>query len=55
MKLGILDAVPREYWSTDEGITDSEKFVAMLKPVMDGATLDKFFVVEGEWPRQLKS
>ena len=50
MKLGILDTVPRDYWSTDLGITESEKFINFLQPVMTDATLDQFFVAEGEWP-----
>ena len=50
MKLGILDTVPHDYWSTDLGITESEKFINFLQPVMTDATLDQFFVAEGEWP-----
>ncbi|MBC8257712.1 MAG: type 1 glutamine amidotransferase [SAR324 cluster bacterium] len=53
MKLGILDTVPRNYWSTDLGITESEKFVDFLQPVMADTTLDQLFVAEGEWPAQL--
>ncbi|GIT63086.1 MAG: hypothetical protein Ct9H300mP21_06320 [Pseudomonadota bacterium] len=44
MKLGILDTVPRSYWSTDLGITESEKFINFLTPVMPDATLDQLFV-----------
>jgi len=32
IKIAILDAVPRVYWSDDEGITDAEKFVDLLAP-----------------------
>jgi|LULX01.1.fsa_nt_gb GMP synthase-like glutamine amidotransferase len=53
MKLGILDAVPRKYWATDQGITDSEKFIAMLEHVMENTVFSKFFVAEGEWPADL--
>ena len=48
MKLGILDTVPRNYWSTDLGITDSEKFIDLLTPVMPDATLDQLFVAEND-------
>ena len=52
MKLGILDAVPLNYWSTDLGITESEKFIDFLEPVMTDTTFDQLFVAEGEWPEQ---
>ena len=52
MKLGILDTVPRSFWHVDAGITDAEKFVTMLEPVMLGTIMDKFYVTEGEWPQQ---
>ena len=55
MKLGILDTVPRSYWSTDLGITESEKFIDFLTPVMPDATLDQLFVAENEWPDSLYS
>ena len=55
MKLGILDTVPRNYWSTDLGITDSEKFIDFLTPLMPDATLDQLFVAENEWPESLYS
>ena len=48
MKLGILDTVPRSYWSTDLGITESEKFVDFLTPLMPDATLNQFFVTEND-------
>ena len=32
IKIAILDAVPRVYWSDDEGITDAQKFVDLLAP-----------------------
>ena len=50
MKIGLLDTVPRSYWSTDLGITESEKFVDFLTPLMPDATLDQLFVAENEWP-----
>ena len=53
MKLGLLDTVPRSYWSTDLGITESEKFVDFLTPLMPDATLDQFFVAENEWPAKI--
>ena len=55
MKLGLLDTVPRSYWSTDLGITESEKFVDFLTPLMPDATLDQLFVAENEWPDSLYS
>ena len=55
MKLGILDTVPRSYWSTDLGITESEKFIDFLTPVMPDATLYQLFVAENEWPESFYS
>ena len=55
MKIGLLDTVPRSYWSTDLGITESEKFIDFLTPVMPDATLDQLFVAENEWPDSLYS
>ena len=53
MKIGLLDTVPQSYWSTDLGITESEKFIDFLMPVMTGTKFDQFFVAEGEWPARL--
>ena len=53
MKLGILDTVPRNYWSTDLGITESEKFIDFLMPVMADTRFDQLFVAEGEWPAKI--
>ena len=53
MKLGLLDTVPRSYWSTDLGITESEKFIDFLMPVMTDTRFDQLFVAEGEWPASI--
>ena len=53
MKIGLLDTVPQSYWSTDHAITESEKFIDFLMPVMTGTRFDQFFVAEGEWPARL--
>jgi len=47
MKLGILDTVPRSFWHVDANITEAEKFITMLEPVMLGTIMDKFYVAEG--------
>ena len=53
MKLGILDTVPRSYWSSDLGITESEKFIDFLTPLMPDAKLDQLFAAENEWPAKI--
>ncbi len=44
IKIAILDAVPRVYWSDDEGITDAQKFVDLLSPENPQAWLDTYRV-----------
>ena len=53
MKIGLLDTVPQSYWPTDSGITESEKFIDFLMPVMKGTRFDQFFVAEGKWPARI--
>lgn len=53
IKIAILDAVPRVYWSDDEGITDAEKFVDLLAPENPQAQLDTYFVSENSFPASL--
>lgn len=51
IKLAILDAVPSTNWHVDGGITDGEKFVSLLAPILPHATLHTFYVTEGQWPK----
>ncbi len=53
MKVAILDALPRIYWSDDGGYTDGEKLRDLLSPCMDDATFDVFYVAEGEIPTDI--
>jgi len=53
IKIAILDAVPRVYWSDDEGITDAQKFVDLLAPENPAAQIDTFFVSENNFPDSL--
>ena len=49
-RLAILDAVPRVYWQDDEGITDAEKFLDLLRPFDAVFRSDVFYVAENEFP-----
>lgn len=49
-RIAIMDAVPREYWQDDEGITDGEKFHDLLSAQQDEAELDIHYTTEHEFP-----
>jgi GMP synthase-like glutamine amidotransferase len=53
IKIAILDAVPRVYWSDDEGIIDAQKFVDLLAPENRKAQLDTYFVSENNFPTSI--
>ena len=49
-RIAIMDAVPREYWKDDEGITDGEKFHDLLSSQQAEVGLDIHYTTEHEFP-----
>ena len=49
-RIAIMDAVPREYWKDDEGITDGEKFHDLISAQGAGVELDIHYTTEHEFP-----
>ncbi len=54
VKVAILDSVERKYWVSDEGRTDSQKFIDLLSPNNASAEFDVFYVTENQFPASLK-
>ena len=54
VKVAVLDAVERKYWASDEGRTDSQKFIDLLSPLNPAAEFDVFYVTENQFPDSLK-
>lgn len=52
-RIAIMDAVPREYWADDGGITDGEKFHDLLSAQDDEVSLDIFYASEYEFPQDI--
>ncbi len=50
LRIAVMDAVPKIYWSDDEGITDGEKFHDLLSAQYPAARIDIFYATEGEFP-----
>ncbi len=53
IKIAVLDAVERKYWASDEGRTDSQKFIDLLAPLNPSASFEVFYVTENEFPQSL--
>lgn len=53
IKIAVLDAVERKYWASDEGRTDSQKFIDLLAPINPSASFDVYYVTEHAFPESL--
>ena len=49
VKIAVLDSVERKYWVSDEGRTDSQKFIDLLSPKNAAAEFDVFYVTENQF------
>src|SRR5210317_699739 len=54
VKIAVLDAVERKYWASDEGRTDSQKFIDLLSPMNSLAEFDVYYVTENQFPVALE-
>lgn len=54
VRIAVLDSVERKYWASDEGRTDSQKFIDLLSPINPSAEFDVYFVTENQFPASLK-
>lgn len=53
IRIAVLDAVERKYWASDEGRTDSQKFIDLLAPINPAAEYEVFYVTENRFPSSL--
>ncbi len=53
IKIAVLDAVERKYWASDEGRSDSQKFIDLLAPLNASASFEVFYVTENKFPQSL--
>ena len=50
IRIAILDAVPERYWADDRGITDSQKFIDLLRSQNANARMDAYYVSKNYFP-----
>ena len=53
INIAILDSVPEVYWADDEGHTDSQKFVDLLRPFNSAAKFDIYYVSKNQFPANI--
>ena len=53
IRIAILDAVPEVYWADDHGITDSQKFIDLLRPLNAAARFDVYYSSKNQFPKHI--
>ena len=53
IRIAILDAVPEVYWADDHGITDSQKFIDLLRPLNAAARFDVYYSSKNQFPKRI--